>query len=177
MSFFGRPGGPARFFLSIVAVGVIGLLGFVIINLNTRLDNQERANQTSIGASQRIVEVNDKLTLQLQQLTTLTHTAKTALDSTSALGPLLDKLHNAITPAAQRLSSSTNGAKFTNEQLAAIQNVLDEVEHTVTPLVPSAQAFGDQGKQLLATVQGLVKDLQSAVDSAKTINQMLPLPG
>lgn len=177
MSFFGRPGGPARLVLAIVAVGVLGLLSFVIVNLNTRLDNQERVNQTSIGASGRIVAVNDKLTLQLRQLTDLTHTAQTALDSTAALGPLLGKLHDAITPAAQQLSNSTGGAQYTNQQLSNIQSILGEVQNTVNPLVASAQAFGDQGKQLLTIVQGLVKDLQASVAAAKTINQMLPLPG
>ena len=38
-------------------------------------------------------------------------------------------------------------------------------------------AFGDQGKQLLSTVHGLVADLEGSVAAAKTINQMLPLPG
>lgn len=177
MTFFGRPGGPARFVLSIVAAGVLGLLTFVIINLNTRLDNQQRVNETSIGASQNIVNVNDKVTNQLHELTALTHTAQTALNSTAALGPLLTKLHDAITPAAQQLGTSTAGAQRTNAQLANIQSVLGEVQSTVTPLVASAQAFGDQGNQLLAVVEGLVKDLQVSVASAQTINQMLPLPG
>lgn len=177
MTFFGRRGGPARMVLSLVAVGVLGLLAFVVFNLNTRLDNQQRANTTTIDASQGIVEVNDKLTVQLQQLTNLTHTARTALDATSALGPLLTKLDEAITPAAAMLATSTSGAQMTNDQLTNIQSILGQVQNTVVPLVSSAQAFGDQGKQLLVTVQGLVTDLQVSVASAKTINQMLPLPG
>ena len=48
---------------------------------------------------------------------------------------------------------------------------------TVLPLVSSAQAFGEQGNQLLAVVQALVADLRSSVASVQTINQMLPLPG
>ncbi|ROZ52956.1 hypothetical protein EEB12_29505 [Rhodococcus sp. WS1] len=177
MIFFGRRGGPARMVLSIVAVGVLGLLAFVVFNLNTRLDNQQRANRTSITASQGIVDVNDRLTKQLQQLTELTHTAQTALDATSALGPLLTKLDEAITPAAGMLANSTDGAQFTNEQLTTIQGILDEVQNTVLPLVNSAQAFGDQGRQLLVIVRGLVGDLQGSVTAAQTINQMLPLPG
>ncbi len=108
MIFFGRRGGPARMVLAIVAVGVLGLLTFVVFNLNTRLDNQQRANVTSIAASQDIVDVNDKVTGQLRQLTELTHTAQTALDATSALGPLLTKLDEAIAPAAAMLASSTS---------------------------------------------------------------------
>ncbi|MFC0454073.1 hypothetical protein [Rhodococcus jostii] len=177
MIFFGRRGGPARLVLSIVAVGVLGLLAFVVFNLNTRLDNQQRANETSISASQGIVDVNDRLTNQLHQLTELTRTAQTALDATSALGPLLTKLDEAITPVAQMLASSTDVAQLTNEQLANIQGILGEVQNTVLPLVSSAEAFGDQGRQLLAIVQGLVSDLQGSVAAAQTINQMLPLPG
>ncbi|MGW5518140.1 hypothetical protein [Nocardia africana] len=163
--------------LSIAAVCVLGLLAFVVFNLNTRLDNQQRANNTSIHASQSIVEVNDKLTNQLQQLTQLTHTARNALDATSTLGLLLTKLDAAIAPAAAMLATGTSGAQMSNNQLADIQSILGQVQNTVVPLVSSAQAFGDQGKQLLAIVQGLVADLQTSVASAKTINQMLPLPG
>lgn len=177
MIFFGRPGGPARMVLSIVAVGVLGLLAFVVFNLNTRLDNQQRANETSITASQAIVDVNDRLTTRLLQLTELTHTAQTALDATSALGPLLVELDEAISPAAQMLASSTDGAQLTNQQLTNIQGILGEVQNTVLPLVDSARVFGDQGRQLLAVVQGLVSDLQGSVAAAQTINQMLPLPG
>ena len=177
MILFGRPGGPARMVLAIVSVGVLGLLAFVVFNLNTRLDNQQRANTTSIGTSQAIVDVNDKLTNQLSQLTQLTHTAKTALDATSALGPLLTKLDEAIAPAAAMLGKGTAGAQMTNDQLSNIQSILGQVQNTVVPLVSSAQAFGDQGKDLLAAVQGLVADLQTSVASAKTINLMLPLPG
>ncbi|GAF48649.1 MULTISPECIES: hypothetical protein [Rhodococcus] len=177
MIFFGRRGGPSRMVLSIVAVGVLGLLAFVVFNLNTRLDNQQRANETSITASQGIVDVNDRLTGQLQQLTELTHTAQTALDATIALGPLLTALDEAITPAAQMLASSTDGAQLTNEQLTNIQGILGEVQNTVLPLVASAEAFGDQGRQLLAIVEGLVSDLHGSVAAAQTINQMLPLPG
>lgn len=177
MIFFGRRGGPARMVLAIVAVGVLGLLTFVVFNLNTRLDNQQRANVTSIAASQAIVDVNDKVTGQLQQLTELTHTAHTALDATSALGPLLIKLDEAIAPAAAMLASSTAGAQMTNDTLTNIQSILGEVQNTVLPLVSSAEAFGEQGNQLLAIVQGLVSDLKVSVEAAKTINQMLPLPG
>lgn len=174
MIFFGRRGGPARLVLSVVAVGVLSLLAFVVFNLNTRLDNQQKANETSITASQAIVDVNDRLTSQLQQLTELTHTA---LDATAALGPLLVKLDEAISPAAQMLATNTEVAQLTNQQLTNIQGILGEVQNTVLPLVESADAFGAQGRQLLAIVQGLVSDLQGSVAAAQTINQMLPLPG
>lgn len=177
MIFFGRRGGPARMVLSIAAVGVLGLLTFVVFNLNTRLGNQQRANETSIAASAAIVDINDRLTTQLQQLTELTHTAQTALDATAALGPLLVELDEAISPAAQMLAGSTDGAQLTNQQLTNIQSILGDVQNTVVPLVESAQAFGDQGRQLLTIVQGLVSDLQGSVAAAQTINQMLPLPG
>ncbi|MCZ4587567.1 hypothetical protein O4328_28430 [Rhodococcus opacus] len=177
MIFFGRRGGPARMVLSIVAVGVLSLFAFVIFNLNNRLDNQQQVNLTSISASEDIVAVNDKLTGELRQLTELTHTAHSALDATAALGPLLTRLDEAISPAAQMLSSNTAGAQMTNEQLVNIQGILGEVQNTVLPLVSSAQAFGDQGTQLLAVVQALVADLRSSVASVQTINQMLPLPG
>lgn len=177
MTFFGRRGGPARLVLAIVAVGVLVLLSFIIFTLNGRLDNQERANQTSIQASDRIVQVNDKVTTRLAELTELTHTAQTALDSTSALQPLLVKLGQAISPVAELLSADTTGAQITNAQLTTIQGILGQVEDTVVPLVSSAAKFGEQGKQLLNVVQGLVADLRSSVDSARTINNVLPLPG
>ncbi|ABG99977.1 conserved hypothetical protein (plasmid) [Rhodococcus jostii RHA1] len=177
MIFFGRRGGPARMVLSIVAVGVLSLLAFVVFNMNVRLDNQRRVNETSIEVSQGIVDVNDRLTSRLQQLTELTHTAQTALDATTALGPILTKLDEALTPAAQMLASTTDGAELTNDQLVNIQGILGEVQNTVLPLVVSAEAFGDQGRQLLVIVQGLVSDLRGSVAAAQTINQMLPLPG
>nr|BAF48512.1 hypothetical protein [Rhodococcus erythropolis] len=177
MTFFGRPGGPARMVLSIVAVAVLSVFAFVIFNLNTRLENQQRANETSVVGSQNIVAINDKLTNQLQQLTELTHTARNALDATAALGPLLTKLDEAITPAAAMLASNSAGAQMTNDQLTNIQSILGQVQDTIVPLVSSADSFGDQGKQLLATVQSLVSDLQISVASVQTINQMLPLPG
>ncbi|WP_238072383.1 hypothetical protein [Rhodococcus zopfii] len=75
------------------------------------------------------------------------------------------------------LASSTDGAQLTNQQLTDIQDILGDVQNTVMPLVESAQAFGDQGRQLLTIVQGLATDLQGSVTAAQTINQMLPLPG
>jgi hypothetical protein len=66
---------------------------------------------------------------------------------------------------------------MTNEQLTNIQGILGEVQNTVLPLVTSAQAFGEQGNQLLTAIQALVADLRSSVASVQTINQMLPLPG
>jgi len=177
MVFFGRRGGPARFVLATAALVVVGLLSVVIFNLNHRLDNQERANQTSITASQAIVDVNDTLTEQLSQLTDLTVTARKALDATAALGPLLAELDAAIGPAAELLSSSTSGAQLTNQQLNSIASILERIRGTVVPLVSSAQTFGSQGQELLTLVDGLVDDLNGSVAAARTINQMLPLPG
>ncbi|OPX15000.1 hypothetical protein [Gordonia sp. i37] len=177
MTFFGRAGGPARMVWAVVLLAVLLLLSFVVFTLNGRLDNQQRANLTTVGASGRIDEVNDKVTKELAQLTDLTHTAQTALDATRKLGPLLTDLNSAIGEAAGLLDSSTGGAELTNEQLTTIQGLMVKVKKTVTPLVASAGAFGDQGDQLLTTAKGLVADLRSAVASARTINQMLPLPG
>ncbi|WP_327097510.1 hypothetical protein OIE68_01125 [Nocardia vinacea] len=177
MMFFGRPGGPARTVLALVAVGVLGLLSFVIFNLNRSLDNQQHVNATSVGVSHSFLDVNDQLTRELGELTKLTGTAQTALDSIKALGPLLAKLHDAITPVAASLSSSAQGAQVTTEQLGDIARILGEVHDVVIPLVDSARTFGDQGKALLAMIEGLVTDLQAAVASAATINQVLPLPG
>ncbi|ROZ88008.1 hypothetical protein [Gordonia sp. OPL2] len=177
MTFFGRAGGPMRMVWAAVMLMVLLLLSFVIYTLNGRLDNQQAANLASIGASGRIVTVNDSVTTELGQLTELTRTAQRALDSTRALGPLLAELNTAIGEATALLESSTQGAQVTNEQLTGIQSLMVRVKQTVTPLVASAAAFGEQGDQLLATARGLVTDLRSAVASARTINQMLPLPG
>lgn len=177
MIFFGRRGGPARLVFALAALGVLAVLSVVIFNLNTRLDNQQRANEASIIASADIVEINDTLTGQLAQLTELTVTARSALDATAGLGPLLTDLDAAISPAAAMLSSSTSGAELTNEQLTTISGILGQIQNTVVPLVDSADQFGEQGRTLLALVQGLVDDLQGSVAAAQTINQMLPLPG
>ena len=177
MTFFGRQGGPMRLVLSLVAVMLLAVLSFVIFNLNTRLENQHQANVESIHRSGQIVTVNDQLTGQLQDLTTLTADAQKALDATAALHPVLERLGEAIAPAARLLQSNTEGAQLTNDQLTAIRTVLIEVQTKVEALRTSAQAFGKQGTQLLDLVSGLVTDLKSSVSSAQTINQMLPLPG
>lgn len=177
MIFFGRRGGPMRLVWACVALSVLLLLSFVLFNLNTRLDNQQQANLASIDASDRIVGVNDDVTNQLRELTDLTHTAQTALEATAALQPLLIQLDKAITPVAELLRTNTAGAQITNQQLAGIQGSLTQVEQVIVPLVASAEKFGQQGVSLLRIVQNLVVDLKSAVDSAQTINQMLPLPG
>lgn len=177
MIFFGRRGGPARLVLALSALGVLAVLSVIIFNLNTRLDNQQRANEASITASEDIVAINDTLTDQLAQLTELTVTAQSALDATAALGPLLTDLDTAISPAAAMLASSTDGAELTYDQLTTISEILGQIENTVVPLVASADQFGEQGRSLLTVVQGLVDDLQGSVAAAQTINQMLPLPG
>jgi hypothetical protein len=177
MTFFGRRGGPVRLVLSVVAVGVLGLLLFVVTNLNQRLDNQQRANESTIAASEGIVAVNDRLTQRLGQLTELTHTAQAALDETSALAPLLTKLRVAIEPAAAMVATGTRGAETSNTQLVTMHAVLDQIRGRVLPLVESAAAFGDQGKELLTIVRGLVADLKASVAAARTINATLPLPG
>lgn len=177
MIFFGRQGGPARTVLAFVGVVVLSLLSFVIFNLNNRLDNQQAANEASIEASSAIVNVNDKLTDRLQQLTDLTVTAQSALDETSALAPLLTKLQQAIAPAAAMVTSGTQGAQTSNAQLARMEEVLVQLKSKVLPLVESAGQFGGQGNQLLSIVRGLVGDLRGAVAAAKKINANLPLPG
>ncbi|MFI6953396.1 hypothetical protein ACIBJI_07960 [Nocardia sp. NPDC050408] len=177
MYFFGRPGGPARAAFSLVAVGVLAVLLFVLFGLNHRLDNQYNANRQTLHNSVAVVQVNDKLTSQLEQLTDITASAKGALQATSALTPVLDKLEAAIRPAADLLSSAASNTQLSNQQLTSISSILVQVHDTVLPLAAATEHFGDQGKQLLITVQALVSDLQNAVTAARTINQMLPLPG
>lgn len=177
MVFFGKRGGPMRMVWAICAVGVLVLLAFVVFNLNTRLDNQQRANLASVHASDRIVNVNDSVTGELRRLTELTSTAQEALEATQDLHPQLVELGKAIGPVADLLNENTAGAQVTNEQLAGIQTALTEVQSVIVPLVASAEKFGGQGKELLTTVNGLVTDLKASVASARTINQMLPLPG
>lgn len=172
--FFGRSHGVVRLILAISAIAVLGLLSFVVFNLNARLDAQERANQESLAASQAIVDVNDKITKRLAQLDALADTAEHAVDETEALAPLLVELRDAIAPAATAVSDGTAGAQRSNEQLVTVQGVLNKVRDKVVPLVGSAQAFGEQGKQLVAIVQGVVSDLEGAVVAAKRINDSLP---
>jgi ABC-type transporter Mla subunit MlaD len=168
--FFGRPGGLARLVISVLAVVVIGLLTFVIANLNHKLDIQHRTDLTTL-------QVNDRLTQRLAQLTTLTHSAQGALNDTKALGPLLVQLRSALKPAAATVSSATSSVQTTHAQLTTIQGVLNAIRNKVVPLVSSASALGGQGRQLLGVVRGLVSDLQAAVAAAYTINQSIPLPG
>ncbi|MCG7631453.1 MULTISPECIES: hypothetical protein [Gordonia] len=177
MTFFGRRGGPMRMVLAFIAVIMLAVLCFVIVNLNTRLDKQHQANLESIHRSEQIVTVNDELTQQLQSLTSLTADAQSALDATAGLGPVLARLGEAIKPVARLLTSNTAGAQLTNDQLNAIRIILIEVQTKVEALKISAKAFGNQSTQLLDLVSGLVTDLESSVSSAQTINQMLPLPG
>lgn len=177
MVFFGARGGPMRMVWAVVALAVLVLLAFVVFNLNTRLDNQQRANLASVDASGRIVDVNDDVTAELRELTELTVTAQEALEATEALHPQLIELGKAIGPVADLLSENTAGAQVTNAQLTGIQNALTKVQSVIVPLVSSAEKFGDQGRELLATLDGLVEDLRVSVESARTINHMLPLPG
>ncbi|MEB3371356.1 hypothetical protein [Saccharopolyspora mangrovi] len=173
--FFGPRHGPARMILSLIGVAVLGLLSFVVFNLNARLDAQERANQQSLAASRAIVEVNDKLTLRLAQLDKLADSVELAVDETESLTPLLIQLRDAIGPAAAAVSDGTAGAEQSNDKLATIKGVLEQVRGRVVPLVGSAEEFGDQGKQLVAILRGLVTDLEAAVAAAERINDSLPL--
>jgi len=175
--FFGRPAGLARLVISVLAVVVIGLLTFVVANLNSKLDTQERTDRATLQATGQVVDVNDRLTQRLAQLTTVTNAANGALNETKALGPLLVKLRAALKPAAAMVSSSTANVQVTHAQLATIQGVLNAIRNKVVPLVSSASALGGQGRQLLGVVRGLVSDLQAAVAAAYTINQSIPLPG
>lgn len=175
--FFGRPHGVVRMILAIAGVGVLALLSFVVFNLNNRLDNQQRANEQTLAASQALVNVNNDVTERLAQLTALTGSAGQAVRETQGLAPLLVKLREAIAPAAAMVHAGSTGGQTSQAQLTAIEGTLSEVRGTVVPLVTSARAFGEQGQQLVGIVQGLVSDLQTAVHDAKTINQALPLPG
>jgi hypothetical protein len=175
--FFGRPHGVVRMILAIAGVGVLALLSFVVFNLNGRLDNQQQANEQTLVASQALVNVNNDVTDRLAQLTALTGSAGQAVQETEGLAPLLVKLRQTIAPAAALVHSGSSGGQVSNAQLTAIEGVLEEVRGTVVPLVSSARAFGQQGQQLVGIVQGLVSDLQTAVQDAKQINHALPLPG
>jgi outer membrane murein-binding lipoprotein Lpp len=175
--FFGRPGGPARLVISVLAVVVIGLLTFVVANLNNKLDIQHRTDEATLQATGQVVNVNDRLTQRLAQLTALTHSAQSALTDTKALGPLLVKLREALQPAAATVSSATSNVETTHAQLTTIQGVLNVIRNKVVPLVSSAQTLGGQGRQLRSVVRGLVSDLQAAVAAAMRINQSIPLPG
>ncbi|WP_182378919.1 hypothetical protein [Nocardioides sp. WS12] len=176
MIFFGRRGGPARTVLAIIGVGVLGLLSFVVFNLNTRLDNQQKANEATLVASNDIVDVNDLLTMRLEELVALTKTAQKALGETSALGPLLVSLREAIGPAATTVEAATGGAELSTKKLDTMHEILSAIKKKILPLVESADAFGGQGGDLLVIVKDLVKDLESAVAAAVKINQSLPLP-
>jgi hypothetical protein len=174
---FGRPGGPARAILAIVAVGVVVVLGVTVGRLNTRLSNQEAANQHTLTASHAIVDVNDHVTNRLRQLDLLTDTANQALSETKALGPLLDKLHEAVKPAAAAVTIGRTGGEVSEAKLNEIQSILAGVRQNTLSLVSSAQKFGSQGSNLLTVVRGLVSDIQHSVAAAKRINESLPLPG
>lgn len=177
MTFFGRPGGPARMVLAVIGVGVLALLSFVVFNLNHRLDHQQAANLDTLSASHDIVNVNDLLTRRLAELTRLTATAQAALGETAALGPLLTSLREAIAPAAATVGAATDGAMTSTAKLDTMNAILAAIKEKILPLVRSADAFGGQGRQLLAIVDGLVEDLRGAVAAAVTINDSLPLPG
>lgn len=177
MLFFGRPHGPLHMILAVVGVAVLGLLTFVVVNLNNRLDTQQRVNEQTLSASQDLVNVNNDVTERLAQLTALTGSAQQAVNETQDLGPLLVKLREAIAPAAAMVHVGSTGGQTSNAQLTAIEGTLKEVRGTVVPLVASARTFGGQGQQLVGIVQGLVSDLQTAVKDAEEINRSLPLPG
>jgi hypothetical protein len=175
--FFGRPYGVVRMILALAGVGVLALLTFVVLNLNNRLDNQQRANLQTLAASQALVSVNNDVTDRLAQLTALTSNAGQAVHETQSLAPLLVTLREVIAPAAAMIHTGSVGGQVSNAQLTAIEGTLAEVRGTVVPLVSSARAFGGQGQQLVGIVQGLVSDLRAAVSDAETINRALPLPG
>lgn len=173
----GRPGGPARLAFSAVAVAVIGVLIFVTFNLNTRLDHQQQANVHSIDGSSDIVKVNDDLTVRLSELTKVTETARQALTATSALDPVLVRLEDAIRGAARLMTTTADHTALTNQQLGVISALLIDVREIVVPLTASTNQFGNQAKDLLTSVQGLVTSLEGSVESARRINQVLPVPG
>ena len=162
--------------LALLGVGVLGLLTFVVVNLNHRLDNQQVANEATLAASGDIVEVNDLLTMRLKQLVKLTDTAQLALQETAALGPLLADLRAAIGPAASTVAAATSGAETSTRKLDTMAEILRAIRAKVLPLVDAADAFGGQGRQLLRIVDGLVSDLRGAVGAAVRINASLPLP-
>lgn len=177
MTFFGVRGGPARTVLASIGVAVLGLLTFVVFNLNNRLENQQAANEATLVASGQIVDVNDLLTKRLRELVLLTGTAQDALRETAALGPLLTSLREAIGPAAGTVLVATKGAETSTAKLDTMNEILAAIKEKILPLVRSADAFGGQGRELQKIVDGLVDDLERAVAAAASINNSLPFPG
>lgn len=171
---FGRPEGLARLIFAVVGVGVIATLGVTLASLNKQLEDQERANQETLRASEAIVDVNDQVTTRLEQLTALTGTADEALQEAQALEPLLVELRDAVEPAAATIASGRGGAEISEERLTRIEGIVADIEGRTDALVTEAQAFGAQGRELEAIVRGLVDDVEASLEAARRINEQLP---
>lgn len=173
----GRRSGPVKLLLGVVGCAVLALLVVTVFRLNDRLDAQEGVNQQTLGASGSLVDVNDRVTRRLAQLTALTGTADKALQETRALEPRLRDLQAAIRPAADAIATGRAGGETSEQDLTRIRSILVSLQQQVLPIVPSAAAFGDQGKDLLGILRGLNDDLARSVEAARRINDALPLPG
>lgn len=176
-TFFGRPAGPVRTIFVLILVAVLALLCIIVFRLNIRLSTQETTNQRTLRASRGIVEINDKVTARLSQLTSLTGTAQMALDETKGLAPLLQQLKDVVIPAAASIAQGRAGGEESLQILGGVRDVAAEIMDVTLALVDSAAMFGSQGDQLLGIVEGIVDDVELAVQSATRINNSLPLPG
>ncbi|MGQ0615445.1 MAG: hypothetical protein ACT4PW_00385 [Acidimicrobiia bacterium] len=174
--FFGRPAGPVRTLFVLILVAVLALLCIIVFRLNGRLDTQEKTNQRTLAAAEGIVEINDKVTQRLAQLTNLTGTAQQALNETAALAGPLAQLKEVVIPAAASIAQGRAGGEESLRLLTNVRNVADEIRTITLGLVDSATIFGQQGDQLLEIVQGIVDDVELAVASATRISNAIPLP-
>ncbi|HEY4005793.1 MAG TPA: hypothetical protein VGM60_11495 [Pseudonocardia sp.] len=174
---FGRRSGPVKAVLAAVALVVLAVLIVTFARLDKNLAAQAAINDESLRNSDAVVAVTDRLTARLAQLTQLTGTEQQALDETRALQPLLVQLRDATRPAADSIAVGRAGGETSHADLGRIQLIVVRLRQRVLPLVPSAAAFGDQGKELLTILQGVNDDLGRSIDAAKRINAALPLPG
>jgi small-conductance mechanosensitive channel len=174
---FGRRSGPVKAVLAALALVVQLVLIVTFARLGQGLAAQAATNQESQRNADAAVAVTDRLTTRLAQLTALTDTAQRAVDDTRALQPLLVQLRDATRPAADSIAVARAGGETSRTDLRRIQQIVVQLRERVLPLVPSAAAFGDQGTQLLAILQGVNDDLERSINAARRINNALPLPG
>jgi hypothetical protein len=155
---------------------ILLLLTVTMARLNQKLAVQIQVDDVTLRGADTMVAVTDRLTLRLAQLTRLTGTADHALAETQALQPLLLQLQQAIGPAARAIATGRAGGESSRADLSRIRTIVDQLQRAVLPLVPSARAFGDQGKQLLTILRGVNDDLDRSVEDARRINDAIPIP-
>ncbi len=174
---FGMRSGPLKAVLAAVTLMVLLVLIVTFARLGQNLAAQAAINQESQRHAEAAVAVTDRLTARLAQLTRLTDTAQLALDDTRALKPLLVQLHDVTRPAADSIAVGRAGGEKSQADLRRIQQIAVQLRQRVLPLVPSAAAFGDQGRELLTILQGINDDLDRSITAAQRVNNAIPLPG